>query len=561
MLVLGISGLYHDAAAAIVRDGEVVAAAQEERFTGRKNDSQLPVRAARFCLRMAGAEARDLAALVFHEKPFRKFERILVTHLREFPRSCRAFARAMAEWLGQKLWIKGRIAAEFGVPAAKILFTEHHEAHAASAYLASPFARAAILTVDGVGEWTTTGMWAGRDGALQQLHETRFPHSLGLLYSALTAYLGFQVNEGEQKVMALAAFGEPRFADRLAALVDYDDDGGYRLDTRAFRFAYDPDRSFGRLLESMLGPARVAGSPIDLGGADRRFADVAASIQVVLEDGVLRLAHELHRRAPGDELCLAGGVALNVLATARLLRDGPFRRVFVQPSPGDSGAAIGAALLGWRALGGGAPVPMRHAFLGDGPGDDLPSGGRDLPGDDDVATETARLLAAGKTVAFVQGRFEWGPRALGHRSLLADPRQPAMHAHVNAIKNREPFRPFAPAVTAAAAGRYFALPPGGSDPLRYMLTAVAATAAGRAACPAALHVDGTARLQVVDAETDPLFHATLTRFAEHTGVPILLNTSLNARGQPIVRGAMAAHDLWQRSRVDALVVGRRLYER
>jgi carbamoyltransferase len=560
VLVLGISGLYHDAAAALVKDGVVVAAAQEERFSGVKNDASLPVRAGRYCLREAMARPEDLDAIVFYEKPFRKFERILVTQLREFPRSCGAFVRATAAWLGDKLWIRGTIADAFGVAPSRVLFTEHHEAHAASAYLASPFDEAAVLTIDGVGEWTTTATWRGSGGALELLSETRFPHSLGLLYSALTAYLGFEVNEGEQKVMALAAFGTPRFKEAIESLIAWDDDGGFILDTRAFRYAFDPDKSFGALLVQKLGEPRTPGAAIDLSGADRRFADVAASLQVVLEDGVLRLARALHRRVPSPNLCLAGGVALNVVATARLLREGPFSNVYVQPSPGDSGGAMGAALLAANLLSSAPRTPLRHAFLGEGPGLELPAGGRDVASDDDVAEEAAKLLAAGKTVGFVQGRFEWGPRALGHRSLLADPRDRSMQEKINAtIKRREGFRPFAPATPRRAATTYFRVPKGGAAPARYMLLATEATDAGKAACPAALHVDGSARLQIVDPDVDPLFHATLERFGERTGAPILLNTSLNLRGRPIVRGGLMAHDLWRRSPLDVLIVGRRIY--
>ncbi|HYC78435.1 MAG TPA: carbamoyltransferase N-terminal domain-containing protein [Planctomycetota bacterium] len=563
MNVLGVSAWYHDAAAALVRDGDVVAAAQEERFSRRKNDPSFPAAAARFCLRHAGLRPSDLDAVVFYEKPFRRFERILVTQLRAFPRSAKAFSRAMFDWLGGKLWMKTRIADALDVPASRVLFCEHHESHAASAFFPSGFDDAAVLTVDGVGEWTTTAAWRGRGAALEPLTETRFPHSLGLMYSAVTAFLGFEVNDGEQKVMALAALGEPRYRDACESLLRFLPDGGFELDASAFRFAWDPDRSFGRRLVELFGEPRAPGGPLLATGADRRHADVAASVQATLEDALIRLARDLHARAPSENLCLAGGVALNIPANARLLRDGPFKRLFVQPSPGDSGGALGAALYGHAALTGERPrYVQRHAFLGEPLRDDPRPGARELPDDDAVVDETSRLLAEGRTVGFVQGRFEWGPRALGRRSLLASPRDPAMKERINGvIKRRESFRPFAPAAPAERAAEYFAIPPGGESPARYMLVVGDATDRGRAAAPAALHVDGTARAQVVDRDVDPLFHAVLERFGERTGDPVLLNTSLNLRGEPIVRGEADAHAVWTRSALDALVAGRRLYVR
>ncbi len=563
MDILGISALYHDSAAALVRDGLPIAAAQEERFTRRKHDASFPRRSIRFCLREAGISAADLDWVVFYEKPLRKFVRILATQLKAFPRSARAFSRAMFLWLGDRLWMKNRIVSELGVDPARILFTEHHQSHAASAFYPSPFDEAAILTVDGVGEWATTTFGLGRSRDVEILAEVHFPNSLGLLYSSLTAFLGFEVNEGEHKVMGLAAYGEPRFEREIASLLRVDEDGSFSLDVSPFRFHFDPERSFGDGLIRLLGEPRAPSAPLRMAPPDRRDADVAASLQRVLESAVLSLARELHRRVPSKNLCLAGGVALNVVANARLVREGPFERVFVQPAAGDAGGALGAALYVHHAvLGGERRFVQEHAFLGEPVIEEARDGARRLPDDDAIVEEMARRLVAGKTVGWVRGRFEWGPRGLGHRSLLADPRRLEMKDHVNrSVKRRESFRPFAPAVAAERAAELFDVPAGGEWPARFMLLAVPARSRAKDAAPATLHVDGSARVQLVRADVDPLFHRLLTRFGELAGVPVLLNTSLNLRGDPIVRGEADALSLLERSELDALVVEDRLYER
>ncbi len=563
MDVLGISAFYHDSAAALVRDGVPVAAAQEERFTRRKHDASFPTRAIRFCLRQGQVAPKDLDWVVFYEKPLRKFERILTTQLASFPHSARAFSRAMFLWLGDRLWMKDRIATDLGVDPDRILFTEHHESHAASAFYPSPFEEAAILTVDGVGEWATTTLARGKGTQIDIFSEIHFPHSLGLFYSALTAFLGFEVNEGEQKVMGLAAYAEPRYYRELSSLVRFQDDGSYTLDLSVFRYPFDPDRSFGEGLVKLLGDPRSPEGPLRYRDPDRRDAEVAASVQAVLEESLLRIVSDLHRRVPSENLCLAGGVALNVMANARILRDGPFKRLFVQPAAGDAGGALGAALLVFHSmLGESRRFVQDDAFLGEAVFDESDANARRLPDEDAIVDEIARRLVAGKTVGWVRGRFEWGPRSLGHRALLADPRRAEMQEHVNVtVKRRESFRPFAPSVVAERAGEFFDTPPGGEWPVRFMLLGVPALEAGKNAAPATIHVDGSARAQLVHQSVDPLFHKLLTHFGSLTGVPILLNTSLNLRGDPIVRGESDGLSLWKRSGLDCLVVENRLYDR
>ncbi|MCG8462864.1 MAG: hypothetical protein MI919_41795 [Holophagales bacterium] len=557
MYILGISAFYHDSAAALLYHGVPVACVQEERFSRRKNDPSFPKRAAKFCLRQAGIEASELEWVVFYEKPLRKFERILVSQLRAFPRGGKAFSRAMFQWLGDRLWLKNRLATELDVDPERILFTEHHRSHAASAFYPSPFEEAAILTADGVGEWATTCLSEGRDGSITTLAEVHFPYSLGLFYSAITAFLGFEVNEGEQKVLAMASFGEPRFAEKLDALFTQAEDGSFELDLRPFRFHYDPERSFGPELEDILGPARLPGS----GAPEPRHFDIAASLQQVTEAALLRLLEELHRRSPSDNLCLAGGVALNVVANTVLLEKGPFRRLFVPPAPGDAGGALGAALEIHHRLGSGErSYRQRHVNLGENVLAQPREGHRHVPDEGELISEVVRLLTEGKTVGWVEGRFEWGPRSLGHRAILADPRDAEVAERINRrIKRRETFRPFAPAVPIADYHRYFEIPEGGEMPARFMLVAVPTREDAKGEIPAVVHVDGTARAHLVDPEELPRFHRLLEAFGEATGVPVLLETSLNLRGEPIARGEADALAVYDRSGLDALVVEDRLY--
>ena len=574
--ILGISALFHDAAAALVIDGEIVAAAQEERFTRAKHDASIPVEAARSCLAQAGLTIDDVDHVVFYEKPLRKFERLLLTHLRTFPSGLGQFVRSMGTWLGGRLWLKGRLATTLGCPASKVLFCDHHLSHAASAFLCSPFERAAVITADGVGEHATAGIYLGSGSRLELLKELRFPHSMGLLYSAITAYLGFRVNNGEYKVMGLAAWGRPRYRAELEQVCRVDDDGGLTLDMRYFAFDRHPTRSFTPALEELLGPARAPGAALELPAPDeetQRWADVAASVQALCEDWMLAVAAEA-RRLTGEEtaLCLAGGVALNSVANGRLVRESGFQHVFVQPAAGDAGGALGAALYAAHSvLGEPRRGGMEHAFLG--PGQSTEDVERQLDtwrirhetfeDDASLAAHVADRLAAGEVGGWLQGRFEWGPRALGARSILADPRRAAMVDRVNRlVKLREGFRPFAPAVLPEDADRWFEMPPAGADHLtRWMLSVVPVRSAGRAALPAVTHVDGTARVQTVDPTTSPRFASLLRAFRERTGVGVLLNTSMNLRGEPMVATAAEAYSVFDRSGLDFLVLERCVVER
>ncbi len=545
--ILGMSAYFHDAAAALVVDGELVAFAQEERFSRVKNDPSLPLRAARFCLGRAGLQPGDLEAVIWHEKPLLKFERVLMTSLRTWPRSPGTFRRAMVSMLGDKLWVGPHLASQLG--AERVRFSAHHASHAASAFLCSPFERAAVLIVDGVGEWATTSTWTGDGEGLHPLEELHFPHSLGLLYSVFTAFLGFRVNEGEYKVMGLAAFGEPRYLDPIDRLIRDCGEGAFELDLDYFLFHRSSVRGWSPKFEQLFGAPRGRGEPLS-----QRHKDIAASIQHALEQRLLALARALHRRSGERYLCLAGGVALNSVAVGRLIAEGPFEDVFVQPAAGDAGGALGAALLG-----AGSPrVRLSTAAWGQ----DLDPAvtratleryGARYTEPPDIAEAAAERLAAGEVVGWMQGRFELGPRALGHRSILADPREPEAKDRLNRkVKFREPFRPFAPSVLASFSPQLFELPAGGAWTRRFM-TSVVPARDGRV--PAALHVDRTARVQEVHPEDEPLYGALLSAVGARTGIPCVVNTSFNLAGEPIVTSADDGYKTFVRCEMDALAVG------
>ena len=570
MRILGISAHYHDSAAALVVDGVPICSVQEERLSRRKNDASFPLAAIEWCLDRAGLEPEDLDAVVFYEKPMLKFERILTLALRGFPRTWRSFPRAMKSSLGEKLWVKGIIASQLGVPARKILFTEHHHAHAAAAFLAAPTRAAAILTADGVGEWATLSVGRGavrEDGRaeLQMLREIRFPHSLGMLYSTFTAWLGFPVNEGEYKVMGLAAYGGPTFADEVRKVLRRTPDGGFALDLSYFEYHLSARRSYSAKFLDAFGPARDPWEPIDLQtGQGCHYANVAASVQQVLEETLVDLARSLQEELRLPDLCLGGGVALNGRANARILRESGFERVLVPPAPGDAGCALGAALYADRLHFGNPPrAPVDHPFLG--PEAD-PADLARLAGEDGIRCDhldegalcasVADELCAGRIVGWVDGACELGPRALGHRSILAAPHDAAMRDKLNrSIKYREEFRPFAPAVTAEAAARYFDLPPGGERLARFMSGVFPVRREWQQRLAAVTHVDGTARVQVVDRAMAPRFHALLAEVGRRTGVPVLLNTSFNLAGEPIVNTAAEAYSTFRRCGMDLLVCG------
>lgn len=567
--VLGISAHYHDAAAALLVDGQIAAAIQQERLSRIKNDPSLPLDAAEACLALAGVDVGSLDAVVFYEKPFDKLERVLVNLLRNLPRTWKQFPRAMASQLGDKIWVLDRLAETFGLRRDKVRCFEHHRCHAASAMFVAPFDEAAVLVVDGVGEHSSTTLWHGSGTNLRLLECIDFPHSLGLLYAALTAYLGFEVNEGEYKVMGLAAWGRPGYGDldeRFAKLIQLHDDGSYELGLDYFAHMSDAELGFGPLLEQLLGPRRPPGEPWRLElERDQAYADIAATLQAVIERALLGLARRARELTGASNLCLAGGVALNSVANARLLRESGFARVFVQPAAGDAGGALGAAILGALDLGDARPPALNSAALG------LPIDparawaiARELSLPirrvDDPALTTAELLAADKVVAHVHGRFEWGPRALGQRSILADPGPRQNRERINRlIKQREPFRPFAPAVLEDRTAELFE----GSvnDMTPFMTTVLPVADQHRASLGAVTHEDGSARVQTVDRSRTPELHAVLTALAAGGRAPVVLNTSLNGPGEPIVGGSEDALGFFLRHAVDAMILHDMLIER
>jgi carbamoyltransferase len=567
--VLGISAHYHDAAAALVVDGEVVVAIQQERLSRIKNDPSLPLDAADACLSFANVDAASLDAVVFYEKPFDKLERVLVNLLRNLPRTWKQFPRAMASQLGDKIWVLDRLAESFGLGREKVRCYEHHRCHAASAMFVAPFDEAAVLIVDGVGEHNSTTIWHGHGTRLRALESIDFPHSLGLLYAALTAYLGFEVNEGEYKVMGLAAWGRAGHEDlreRFAKLIRLHDDGSYELGLDYFAHMSDAELGFGPMLEELLGPRRRPGEPWQLElERDRRYADIAATLQEVIEQALLGLARRARSLTGARNLCLAGGVALNSVANARLQRESGFERVFVQPAAGDAGGALGAAILGSIDLGDRRPSALGSAALG------LPidparawAVARELALPirrvDDPARTTAELIASDKVVAHVHGRFEWGPRALGQRSILADAGPRSNRERINRlIKQREPFRPFAPAVLEERASELFA--GSANDMTPFMTTVLPVHDEGRASLGAVTHEDGSARVQTVNQARAPELHAVLAALAAGGRAPVVLNTSLNGPGEPIVGGCEDALGFFLRHAVDAMILADMLIER
>lgn len=564
MLTVGISAFYHDSAAVLVRDGQVVAAAQEERFTRKKHDARFPTHALCWALEHAGVRLRDADHVVFYEKPFLKFERILETHLGFAPRGFASFRAAMPLWLREKLFQKQLLVRQLSdvddaFDAKRLLFSEHHLSHAASAFYASPFDRAAVLTMDGAGEWATTTLGEGDGVDLVLKRQIDFPHSLGLLYSAFTQYAGFKVNSGEYKLMGLAPRGSPKYADTIREhLIDVKDDGSFRLNLEHFDYCTGLSmigESFCRLFG---GPARDPEAPLT-----ERDADVAASIQSVIDDVVLRLGRHAREVTGADRLCLAGGVALNCVANGKLLREGPFRELWIQPAAGDAGGALGAALVAQHGM---ARVPRRSS--GDGM-----AGARLGPefsqaeierrlsavgANFDVLEEKALLAATvarltrGDALGWFQGRMEFGPRALGARSILCDPRRADAQEVLNSkIKLRESFRPFAPAVLREKVGDWFEL----QTESPYMLLVATVVADRKSEIPAVTHVDGSARVQTVGAEAEPRFRALLAAFADATGCPVLVNTSFNVRGEPMVCTPEDAYRCFMGTQLDALVVG------
>lgn len=586
-LIVGISSFFHDSAVAIVRDGEVVAAASEERFSRKKHDASFPTRALEACLDVAGASVSDIDFIGFYEKPLLKFDRLLETYLAYAPLGYRSFARAIPEWLHTKLHVRREIQKHLGREARKrIVFCEHHESHAASAFFPSPFKEAAVLTVDGVGEWATCSWGVGTRNHLDLKQEIHFPHSLGLLYSSFTYFCGFRVNSGEYKLMGLAPYGKPRFANLIRDhLLEINEDGSFRLRMKYFRFGHTL-RMIGRRFEKLFGfKPRAPEGPLQ-----QEYLDLAASIQLVTEEIMLRLVQYVHDQTRRSELCLAGGVALNCVCNGRILREGPFKRIWIQPASGDAGGALGVAWLIWHQLLGNSREPdnqndkQRASLLGPqirtAEVESLLSHGAVGSRRDDEAAldrEVAGLLAKGRVVAWVQGAMEFGPRALGNRSILGDPRVIDMQSRVNQkVKFRESFRPFAPAVLQEQAHNYFDMSADLSSPYMQFTFDIRSDRRTevdglepssvmdrvqqvRSELPAITHVDYSARVQTVDAQRSPRFHQLLSAFYELTECPVLINTSFNVRGEPIVCSADDAYRCFMATEIDALVINNYLF--
>ncbi len=587
MKILGVSAYYHDAAACLVVDGRIVAAAQEERFTRRKHDESFPREAIAYCLAEGGLEPAELDHVVFYDKPFLKFERLLETYIAFAPRGLGAFVASAPSWIKDKLFQKSMLGRELKRAWGgdidwkdRLLFSEHHFSHAASAFYPSPFERAAVLTMDGVGEWTTTSVAVGSGSRLEVQREIHFPHSLGLLYSAFTYYTGFKVNSGEYKVMGLAPYGEPRFADLIRKhLIDVKPDGSFRLDLRYFDYCTGLRMTNARFHRLFGGEPRPAESELR-----QRDMDLAASVQQVCEEVVLKLAKGVARSTGETNLCLAGGVALNCVANGRLLREGVFENLWVQPAAGDAGGALGAALAAYHRKCPDRRTPvhpdaMRGAYLGPGHAqEDIEArlaavGARFTVLDPDALIDTcARALADGKALGWHQGRMEFGPRALGARSILADPRSPTMQRLLNLkVKFRESFRPFAPSILREHLPEWFELDC--DSPYMLLVAPVRqdkrlpeapgrAEAFGlerlnetRSVIPAVTHLDYSARIQTVHADTNPRYHALISAFNALTGCPLLVNTSFNVRGEPIVSTPEDAYRCFMGTDLDCLAVG------
>ena len=584
--ILGISAFYHDSAACLVRDGVILAAAQEERFTRKKHDAAFPREAVAYCLREAGIQADQIDLISFYEKPFLKFDRILHSYLAYAPSGLRSFLMAIPLWIRERIWMKDLIRAEVGCNAP-ILFPEHHQSHAAAAFFPSPYQEAAILTLDGVGEWTTTSLGVGRGNQVELLSEIQFPHSLGLLYSAFTYFTGFRVNSGEYKLMGLAPYGEPRHvATILRELIDLKEDGSFRLNMDYFDYGVGLTMTNAKFAAVFGGPPRRPESPLT-----QREMDLARSIQDVTEEITTRMARHARRETGLKNLCLAGGVALNCVANGRILREGIFDQIWIQPAAGDAGGALGAALIGWHQYYGkprqadGVRDSQRGSYLGpEYSADEIRSflTARGVPftelTDTELPDRVADLIKDEKVIGWFQGRMEFGPRALGARSIIGDAQSPKMQEVMNLkIKFRESFRPFAPSVLRERVSDYFDL----DQESPYMLLVAPVAAAQRRALspeeqqrfgmeklltlrstiPAVTHVDYSARVQTVTAEENPVYYRLLKAFADRHGCPVIINTSFNVRGEPVVCTPEHAYLCFMRTNMDYLVLGNFLVEK
>jgi carbamoyltransferase len=581
--ILGISAYYHDSAAAIVVDGKILAAAQEERFTRKKQDDSFPTNAIDYCLAYAELKIEDLDYVAFYEKPLLKFDRLLESYLAITPHGFRSFAKSIPLWLKKKIFLQRDLRKGLkGKYRRRLIFTEHHESHAASAFFPSPFEDAAILTVDGVGEWATASFGTGEGNRIALTHELRFPHSLGMLYSAFTYYCGFKVNSGEYKLMGLAPYGDPTYADIIRKeMVDVREDGSFRMDMSYFDYVRGLTMTSSKFHRLFGREPRKAESPLS-----QLDMDLAASVQKVTEEILLKMGQHVHRQTGKDRLCLAGGVALNCVANGRLLREGPFQDVWIQPAAGDAGGALGAALFCWHQLLGKPRHPSADSQAGSylGPSFDdsqvaafiteVNAVAHFIPDQDELTSLVSHCISEGNVVGWFQGRMEFGPRALGNRSILGDPRSAEMQSNMNLkIKFRESFRPFAPSVLKDRAADYFDFSPKHQSPYMLLVADVASherfpkDASGknlvgldrlheiRSTIPAVTHVDYSARLQTVDDNQNPLYSALLRKFDEQTGCPLLINTSFNVRGEPIVCSLNDAYHCFIATNMDVLVLG------
>lgn len=586
MNILGISAFYHDSAACLVQDGRIVSAAQEERFTRKKHDSSFPKNAIGYCLQNSGLKSNDLDFVAFYDKPFIKFERILETYLTFAPRGIRSFVKAVPLWIKQKVWIKEVISKELDYDG-RILFPEHHESHASSAFFPSPFQEAVFLTIDGVGEWTTTSYGLGKDNNITVLGEIKFPHSLGLLYSAFTYYTGFRVNSGEYKVMGLAPYGEPRYKDLiLNELMDLKEDGSFKLNMKYFNYCAGLTMTNAKFEKLFGGPPRKRESLLT-----QRDMDLARSVQEVVEEVMLRMSRHIHEVTGQKNLCLAGGVALNCVANGRILREGPFEKMWIQPAAGDAGGALGAALFVWHQyLGNDRKVnnesdSQRGSYIGpEFKDDDILEylRGKDIPytrlSQEAIAEKVADLIAEQKVVGWFQGPMEFGPRALGSRSIIGDARSPKMQEVMNLkIKFRESFRPFAPSVLEEKASQYFDLE--ATSPYMLLVAPVKKEIrrqmtdkeeglfgmdklyAIRSSIPAVTHVDYSARVQTVSRDTNPLYHEMISKLDEKYDCAVVINTSFNVRGEPIVCSPDDAYKCFMRTNMDYLIMGSLLLDK
>ncbi|MBF0253376.1 MAG: carbamoyltransferase, partial [Candidatus Omnitrophica bacterium] len=577
--ILGISAFYHDSAAALLKDGEIVAAAQEERFTRKKHDPSFPENAVNFCLKEAGITAKDLDLVAFYDKPFLKFERLLETYLAFVPFGIRSFLEAMPPWIKSKLFMKDLIATKLGYEG-QIIFPEHHHSHAGGAFYPSPFKKAAILTVDGVGEWATVSFGKGEDNKIELIKEIKFPHSLGLLYSAFTYYCGFRVNSGEYKLMGLAPYGEPLYVDKiLDNLIDLKDDGSFKLNMKYFNYCTGLTMTNKKFDDLFDGAHRSPESKLE-----QKHMDIAKSIQVVTEKVILKIAEHVHKVTGEENLCLAGGVSLNCVSNGKLLREGPFKNIWIQPAASDAGSALGAALIGWHEYRGherkiaAGKDSQKSSLLGPVFNDEeireylenenIPYEKVDIS---EIPKKTAELIAQGNVIGWFQGRMEFGPRALGSRSILGDPTSLEMQSTINLkIKFRESFRPFAPSALLEDTKEYFDL--NGESPYMLVVSPVAKSKrcenaeikdlfgldklkVKRSTVPAITHVDYSARVQTVKKEDNPLYYEMIKSFKAIKGVPMVINTSFNVRGEPIVCTPHDAYRCFMRTNMDYLIMG------